>query len=146
MADTGRRLQVVADLDLEVGDDRGVTTARLTSTDGLVLDVVDPGVLLRCVPGLGLRGAGLTDLPDWLPLDQVSDLPVAVTSRGRRLGVVRLSPAGAVRFTPTVAGLPTIIRTATAYGTGRLGGRVVVGAVVAAVAAVFVVVAARRRR
>ncbi len=138
---------VVADLDLEVGDDRGVTTARLRSDDGLVLDVADPSVLLRCVPGRGLSRSGLSALPPWVPLEQVADLPVALTSRGRRLGVVRLSPSGAVRFTPALTGIPTIVRTASSYGAGRLGTRVVaVVAVVAAVVAGSVVIGLRRRR
>lgn len=116
MPDIDRRLRVVADLDVEVGDDRGATTARLRSADGLVLDVADPAVLLRCVPGGGLSRARSFALPPWVPLEQVANVPVLLTSRGRDIGRLVLSPSGRVTFTPTLAGIPTIVRTAASYG------------------------------
>lgn len=88
-------LVFVADLDIEVGDERGWTTARLTTDDhGLVLEVVDPATLLRCVPGRGLR----RDLPFSVPLARLADVPVRLTSRGRpdigpHSGVLRPGPA-----------------------------------------------------
>lgn len=127
------RLAVVADLTIEVGDARGSTTAHLTSTSengspaGLVLDVPDPVVLLRCVPGRGLR----RELPASLPLDDVADLPVLLTSRGRDIARIHLTSAGEFRLQPYWSGVPTVIRTAASYGAGRVGTR---GLVVAAAA------------
>lgn len=110
-------LVFVADLDIEVGDERGWTTARLTTDDhGLVLEVVDPATLLRCVPGRGLR----RDLPFSVPLARLADVPVRLTSRGRELGRVHLTPAGRVRLRPTLSGVPTLARTAASYGPARL--------------------------
>ncbi len=144
---TSTRLAVVADLTIEVGDARGSTTAHLTSTPdqqdgpaGLVLDVPDPVVLLRCVPGRGLR----RELPASLPVDQIVDLPVLLTSRGRNIGRVHVSSAGRVRLRPYWSGVPTVIRTAGSYGAGRIGTRGLL-AVIALVAGVLGVRWLRRR-
>ncbi len=103
------RLAVVADLTIEVGDDRGSTTAHLGSdAHGLVLEVPDPATLLRCVPGRGLS----RDLPVTVPGGTFADLPVRLTSRGRDLGRVRLTPGGGVRLCPSLSGIPVLTRTA----------------------------------
>lgn len=78
----------VADLDVEVRDERGSTTAHLMTDDyGLVLEVADPATLLRCVPGRGLR----RNLPFSLPLARLANVPVRLTTRGHELGRVHLS-------------------------------------------------------
>ena len=125
-------LAFFADLTLEVGDERGSTTAHLGNgpDDGLVLEVPDPATLLRCVPGRGLS----RDLPVSLPIDRLADIPVRLTSQGRDLGRVHVTSAGAVRLRPTVSGLPTLGRTALSHPTGRLAAVVVGAGVVAAVA------------
>ncbi|MEP6629187.1 MAG: hypothetical protein ABJA89_01895, partial [Lapillicoccus sp.] len=121
------------DLVIEVGDDRGSTTARLTSEpSGLVLEVPDPATLLRCVPGRGLS----RDLPVSLPAGTFADLPVRLTSGGRDLGRVHLSPTGGIRLRPSWSGVPTVARTALSYGPGRVAAAGVVGVVGAAVALV----------
>lgn len=145
MSDIGHRLRIVADLDFEVSDDRGATTARLSSEDGLVLDVADPSVLLRCVPGGGPRRAGSSSLPPWVPLEQVSGIPVLVTSRGRDVGRFELSSSGKVKFTPTLAGIPTIIRTAASYRVRQVRRRGLL-AIAGAVVVVTVAVRTWRRR
>ncbi len=110
-------LAFVADLDVEVGDERGSTTAHLTTDDyGLVLEVVDPATLLRCVPGRGLR----RDLPFSVPLVRLANVPVRLTSRGPELGRVHITPAGRVRLRPTLSGVPALARTAASYGPARL--------------------------
>lgn len=90
-----------------------------------MLDVPDPVVLLRCVPGRGLR----RELPASLPVDQIVDLPVLLTSRGRDIGRVQISSAGRVQLRPYWSGVPTVIRTAGSYGAGRVGTRGLVAAV-----------------
>ncbi len=113
---TPSALTFVANLDIEVGDKRGSTTAHLTTDDdGLVLEVADPATLLRCISGRGLR----RDLPFSVPLARLADVPVRLTSRGHDLGQVHLNPAGRVRFRPTLSGVPTLARTAASYGPGR---------------------------
>ena len=109
----GGKLLVVADLQVEVGDHRGSTTAHLRSEGGgLVLDVGDPAVLLRAVPGRGLtRG-----LPAQVPRELLADLPVRLRSRGRDLGQVRLNAAGRLRVRPTPAGVLVAARTGATYG------------------------------
>ena len=109
----GGKLLVVADLHVEVGDHRGSTTAHLRSEGGgLVLDVGDPAVLLRAVPGRGLtRG-----LPAQVPRELLADLPVQLRSRGRDLGRVRLTAAGRLRVRPTPAGVLVAARTGLTYG------------------------------
>ena len=110
-------LAFVADLDVEVGDERGSTTAHLTTDEyGLILEVADPATLLRCVPGRGLR----RDLPFSLPLVRFANVPVRLTTRGRELGRVHITPAGRVRLRPTLSGVPTLARTAASYGPARL--------------------------
>lgn len=109
-------MQVVADLHIDVGDDRGRTTAHLLSErDGLVLDVDDPAVLLRAVPGRGLA----RDLPVRPPIGLVADTPVRLRSAGRDLGQVQLSSGGRLRLRPTPIGLVVAGRTALSYGSGR---------------------------
>lgn len=131
-------VEIVADLHIEVGDDRGRTKAHLSSDSaGLVLDVDEPVVLLRSVPGRGLA----RDLPLTVPPELISGVSMRVRSRGRDLGRVRLTPSGAIRFRPTVGGLIVAGRTAASYGKGR---SVLFGAAAAAVA--LLVVGTRRRR
>ncbi|HEY8307533.1 MAG TPA: hypothetical protein VIG79_12735 [Lapillicoccus sp.] len=111
-------LVLVADLVLEVGDDRGSTTAYLTNDDtGLVLDVRDPATLLRCVPPRGPR----RDLVRSSPATRFAGIPVRVTSRGRDLGRVRLTTAGKVHARASLSGTPTLVRTAASYASARLG-------------------------
>jgi hypothetical protein len=110
-------LLLVADLTIEVGDERGTTTTRLTSeADGLVLDVPDPSAALRGVPPRGRR----RDLVGSPSLARLAGIPVRVTSRGRDLGRVHVTTSGRVRLRPTLAGAPTLVRTAVAYGSGLL--------------------------
>lgn len=112
----GRRLEIVADLRIEVGDDRGSTRASLVSgADGLVLDVDEPSVLLRAVPGRGLT----RDLPLRVPRDLIGATEVRLRSRGHDLGLVRVSEGGKLAFRPTPAGLVVAGRTALSYGPGR---------------------------
>ena len=140
------RLAFLADLTIEVGDERGSTIARLSNdgagaanldgADGLVLDVTDPATLLRCVPGRGLS----RDLPVSVPLDRLADIPVRLTSQGRDLGRVHVTSAGQVRMRPTLSGVPTLVRTALSQRTGRLA-----AATVGAAAAVTLAYLVRRR-
>jgi hypothetical protein len=110
-------LVLVADLTIEVGDERGTTTTRLTSAaEGLVLDVPDPAAALRGVPPRGRR----RDLVGSSSLTRFAGIPVLVTSRGRDLGRIHLTRSGKVRLRPTLAGAPTLVRTAAAYGSGRV--------------------------
>lgn len=105
--------RVVADLRVEISDARGQTTAHLSSEPaGLVLDVGDPVVLLRAVPGRGVR----RDLPVQVPRKLLVDLPVRFRSRGRDLGEVHVSATGGVRWSPTPAGVLVAARTALTYG------------------------------
>jgi hypothetical protein len=107
------RLRVVADLDVEVGDHQGSTTAHLTSgVGGLVLEVGDPAVLLRAVPGRGLS----RDLPVQVPRKLLADLPVRLRSHGRDLGRVHLTAGGRLRFRPTPVGMLVAARTGLTYG------------------------------
>jgi hypothetical protein len=110
---------LVADLVLLVGDERGSTTAYLTSdAGGLVLDVRDPATLLRCVPPRGRR----RDLLRSSPLTRFAGIPVRVTSRGRDLGRVRLTTGGRVRARASLSGAPTLVGTAVSYASARLRG------------------------
>lgn len=136
------RLAVVADLTIEVGDDLGATTARLTSTDGLVLDVEEPAVLLRCVPGRGLR----RDLPISFPLERLADLPVLLTSQGRDVGRVHITSAGRVRFRPFWSGVPVVARVAVTSSAARVGPRSLLAAAVSVLGLLGVLVLRRRRR
>ncbi len=137
-------LSFVADLTIEVGDDRGSTTAQLSNdrdgagdgVGGLVLDVPDPATLLRCVPGRGLS----RDLPVSLPLARLADVPVRLTSQGRDLGLVHVTSAGQVRLRPSMSGVPTLVHTALSQRTGRLA-----AAVVGAAAVVTLAYLVRRR-
>ena len=132
----GSPLRVVADLHVEVIDSRGQTTAHLSSEPaGLVLDVGDPVVLLRAIPGRGVR----RDLPVQVPRELLVDLPVRLRSRGRDLGEVHVSTTGGVRWSPTPAGVLVAARTALTYGRTPY----VVGAVLAA--AVLISWVTRRR-
>lgn len=112
----GQHVQVVADLHIEVGDDRGRTSAHLLSgQDGLALDVTDPAVLLRSVPGRGLT----RDLPVRLPVGLGTVAPVRLRSSGRDLGQVRLTSGGRLRVRPTAAGLVVAGRTVGLVVAGR---------------------------
>ena len=132
-------LTFLADLTVEVGDERGSTVAHLGNGDDdeLVLEVPDPATLLRCVPGRGLT----RDLPVSLPLDRLLGVPLRLTSRGRDLGRVHVKADGSVRLRPSLSGLPTVARTAVSYGSGRAG-----AALLAAVGLAAVVYAIKRRR
>ncbi len=138
MPDSARpTLELVANLVIEVGDERGSTTARLTGDErGLVLDIPDPGTLLRCVP----RSGWPDDILGASPATQLTGIPLRVTSRGRQLGRVSLSSTGKVRVRPALSGTPALARTVV----GSRSGRVVAG-VAALVAVVAVAVLTRRR-
>ena len=132
------RPHIVADLHLEVGDDRGRTTAALTGDqDGLVLDVDEPAVLLRALPGGGLA----RDFPFRVPRELLGNVSVRLRSGGRDLGRLRLTATGKLRVRPTLAGLLVAGRTTVSYSPSR---RPVVGAM--AVAAALAVAATLRRR
>jgi hypothetical protein len=123
-------LQLVADLVIEVGDERGSTTARVTSDDaGLVIDVADPAVLLRSVPRrvwpVGLGGS--------FPASQFAGIPARVTSRGRDLARLQLAETGRIRIRPALSGTPSLLRTAFSYRSGRIAAGLVVTAAVAVV-------------
>ena len=112
----GRPLTVVADLHFEVSDDEGSTTAHLTSEhEGLVLDVDHLSTILRCVPGRGLT----RDLPVAVPRHLFAGSQLRLTSRGRDLGWVRLSPRGRIRLRPTGSGVLVAVRTAGSSARGR---------------------------
>ena len=143
MADRGgSALAYDADLTIEVGDSRGSTTAHLGSDHGvLVLDMDDPATMLRCAPALGL----LRDLPLEVPRGTFGGTAVRLTSRGRSLGRLRVTPAGTLRVVPTAAGVvvgaralrgvaPVPARTTAWWGAGLVA------------ASVALVVTWRRRR
>ena len=110
---------LVADLVLEVGDERGSTTAYLTTdATGLVLDVRDPATLLRCVPPRSRR----RNLVRSSPVTRFAGIPVRVTSRGRDLGRVRVTTGGRVRARPSLSATPTLVRSAASYASARLRG------------------------
>jgi hypothetical protein len=126
-------LQLVADLVIEVGDDRGSTTARVTSDDaGRVIDVADLAVLLRSVPRrvwpVGLGGS--------FPASQLAGIPARVTSRGRDLARLHLTETGRIRVRPAMSGTPALLRTAFSYRSGRIAAGLVLTA--AAGVAVYV--------
>ncbi len=134
MPDSARpTLELVADLVIEVGDERGSTTTRLTGDEsGLVLDVQDPGTLLRGVP----RGGWPHDILGASPATQLTGIPLRVTSQGRQLGRVSLSSTGKVRVRPALSGTPVLVRTAVGSRTGRVAAGTAALVIVAAVAAV----------
>ncbi len=110
-------LTFVADLTIEVGDERGSTTAHLSSDDdGLVLEVADPATLLRCVPGRGLR----RDIPFSVPSAHFANVPLRVTSRGHDLARVHLTPEGRVRLRPALSGVPAFVRIAASVAPFRV--------------------------
>lgn len=112
----GRPLTVVADLRFEVSDDEGSTTAHLSSEhEGLVLDVDHLSTMLRCMPGRGLT----RDLPVAVPRDLFAGAQLRLTSQGRDLGRVRLSPRGRIRVRPTGSGVLVAVRTASSNVPGR---------------------------
>lgn len=100
-------LRIVADLDLQVGDARGTTTARLrTEGDELVLDAEDPARLLRAVPARTV----LADLPLRAPAGLFAGQRVQVRSQGANLGRLRVTDRGGVRVRPSAAGLRVAVR------------------------------------
>jgi len=109
-------LQLLADLVIEVGDERGSTTARVTSDDvGLVIDVADPAVLLRSVPRrvwpVGLGGS--------FPASQFAGIPARVTTRGRDLARLQLTETGRIRVRPALSGTPALAALVVADRRGR---------------------------
>ena len=130
MAEPAPALWLVADLVIEVGDERGSTTARVTSDDaGLVVDVADPAVLLRSVPPrvwpVGLRGP--------FPASQFAGIPARVTSRGRDLARLQLTETGRIRVRPVLGGAPALAALVVADGRGRVAAGLLVTAAVAVV-------------
>lgn len=104
-----RSLTYLADLTIEVSDARGSTTIRVgDDASGLVVDIADPTVALRCVPGRSV----LSDLPITVPRDLFAGTSVLLTSKGRDLGRARLTDRGRVRFAPTPAGAVVLGRAA----------------------------------
>lgn len=101
------RLAFVADVSLEVSDERGSTTAHLgNGATGLVLDAPDLTALLRCLPGRGLR----RDLPISVPLERFAGVSVDVRSRGRMMGRVNVTPSGAARLRPALTAVPALLQ------------------------------------
>lgn len=102
-------LTYVADLTIEVSDARGSTRIRVgDDPSGFVVDVDDPAVAVRCLPGRSVIG----DLPVTVPRDLFAGTNVRLTSRGRDLGRARLTDRGRVRFAPTPAGAVVLGRAA----------------------------------
>jgi hypothetical protein len=102
-------LRLVADVVIQVGDERGSTTARLTGDEtGLVLDVPDPATLVRCVPRRTVPAALLRAVPT----ERLVGIPVRVTSRGRNLARVEMTSAGRFRVQPSVFATPALLRSA----------------------------------
>ena len=132
-----RSLDVLADLHLEITDDRGFTHVHLSGgPDELVLDIDDPAVALRA--GLGARR--VRRVSRIIPDGAFRGVRMLVQSDGRALARVRFTAAGAVRAVPTIAGVRVV-------GAAGAGSTAVRGGVVAVVVAVgAVVVTARRRR
>lgn len=104
-----QRLTYQADLTIGVGDARGSTSIHVgDDSAGLVVDIADPAVALRCVPGRSV----VTDLPVTVPRELFAGTSVRLTSRGRDLGRARLTQRGRVRFAPTPAGVVVLGRAA----------------------------------
>jgi hypothetical protein len=106
-------LQLFADLRIEFSSEHGDASAHLHGgSDGLVLDVDNPAVLVNQVRG--------QELPLRTVRDVISDTPVRVRSAGRDLARLRLTPAGKVRVRPTPVGLLLVPRVALSSSRGRL--------------------------
>jgi hypothetical protein len=125
VAEPAPDLRLVANLVIEVGDERGSTTARVTSDDaGLVVDVADPAVLLRSVPPrvwpVGLRGP--------FPASQFAGIPARVTSRGRDLARLQLTETGRIRVRPALSGTPALAALVVADRRGRVAAAALVAA------------------
>ncbi len=107
MPETAARpsLRIVPDLLIEVGDSRSATSARLTAHPGdhhtLVLDVDDPVVFARCLPTREVR----RDLRLPTPRGVTGAPLIRLTSRGRDLGRVRVTPSGRLRYRPASGAL-----------------------------------------
>lgn len=135
-----QRLIYLADLTIEVSDSRGSTRIHLgDDAAGLVVDIADPAVALRCAPGRGVIG----DLPVTVPRELFAGTSVRLTSQGRDLGRARLTDRGRMRFAPTPTGAVVLGRAAGGSISGPQRSWLVAGAIAAATA---VVVWVRRRR
>ena len=105
-------LWVDADLHVSFNGERGDASAHLHgSSDGLVLDVDQPAVLLS--------EARRQQLPLLAVRQFIADTPVSVRTQGRKLASVRLSPAGKLRMRPTLLGIRTVLQIALSSPRGR---------------------------
>ena len=106
-------LHLVADLRIDFSGKQGDAQAHLHgASDGLVLDVDNPAVLLSQARGQQLPLGALRNV--------IADTPIRVRSRGRELARVRLNDAGKVRLRPTPAGVSTVLAAELAGWRGRL--------------------------
>lgn len=125
---------IAADLTFEVGGDGRRTRAHLSGGPGtLVLDVDDPGVLLRSLPAGGswrrLPAAGVTDL--------LSGTTIRVRSGGSELGSVRFARGHRPALRPTGSGIGVVTRHLTGLRPVRIvAGLIALGLVVIRVLAV----------
>lgn len=119
MPDRAPAPRLVAHLSLEVGDELGSTTATLIGDGDVVLDVMDPVVLLRCLPGQ----ASQPTVPPGFPVELLTGHRLGLSSGGRDLGRITVTRSGRVSFRPTLAGTPTLARTAASVARTRVGSR-----------------------
>lgn len=139
------RLDVLAELHLEIDGDQGFTHVHVTGGGReLLVDVDDPVAAL----GAGLDARRVLGAVRAAPEGLLSDLTVRVRSLGRDLGAVHFDDAGRVGVRPRPAGVRVAARVA-AVRTRMYVSKVRVDAITAvvggAVLAGIVVVAVHRR-
>lgn len=137
------RLDVFAELHLEIDGDQGFTHAHVTGGGReLLVDVDNPVAAL----GAGLDARHMVRVVRAAPEGLLSDVTVRVLSLGQELGAVHFDDAGRARVRPRPAGLRVaarvgVVRTRALWSKAQGGTLVVAGAVVVG----FVVVAVHRR-
>ncbi|MEO6881267.1 MAG: hypothetical protein ABI181_10035 [Mycobacteriaceae bacterium] len=101
------RLDVLAELHLEIDGDQGFTHVHVTGGGReLLVEVDDPVVALNS----GLRARHVVGAVRAAPEGLLSDLTVRVRSLGRDLAAVRFDDAGRVSVRPRPAGLRVAAR------------------------------------